>query len=150
VAESKEQLFNEAIKLHDKGVDGNKEVVLKAYKLLEKLKQQYPKDLLIEAYYGSSMTLLGRDEIDPIKRFNKASKGLKILDGVVAKAPSNLKVRLLRGHICLKLPEEYFHRNKTAKEDFSYLKSAYERDNSCLSKRTYRQVIANLEKLRSK
>jgi len=150
VAEAKEQLFNEAVKLHEQAVKGDKEAALKASKLLERLKQQYPKDLLIEAYYGSSLTLLGRDEIDPIQRFNKANKGLKILDGVIAKAPDNLQARLLRGYICLRLPEEHFHRQKTAIEDFSYLKAAYERDGNCLPKETYRQVVTNLAKLTSK
>lgn len=139
-----EELFAEAIELHKRGLQGDKEAVVKAHELLAKVKELLPENNLVEAYYGSAITLLGRDAIDPMERFKKAVKGLKILDGAVSRDPENIEIRILRGNVCYRLPETYFHRTATAVEDFSYLVSRYEQDPSVFSQDYYCQLLYNL------
>ncbi|HHW39886.1 MAG TPA: tetratricopeptide repeat protein [Syntrophomonadaceae bacterium] len=139
-----EELFAEAVELHRRGIQGDKEAVAKAYELLVKVKELLPDNNLVEAYYGSTVTLLGRDAVDPIERFKKAVRGLKILDGAVSRDPENIEVRILRGNVCYRLPETYFHRTATAVEDFSYLVSRYEQDPSLFSQDYYFQLLYDL------
>lgn len=144
MGEPKEQFLEEAVKLHDAGVEGNKEAVQKAHALLQKLYRLDQHDPIVAAYYGSVTALLGRDAIDPLERVEKVMKGLKLLDGVVANHPANLTVRLLRAYLSYNLPEEFFHRTKVAIEDFQVLKTAYEADNSLLPQKTYWQILYDL------
>lgn len=137
-------LFEQAIKLHDEGIAGNKEAVVQASALLQDLHNQEPANLLISGYLGSATALLGRDAIDPLQRMSKALEGLKILDQVVASSPDNIQLRTLRGYVSYKLPETYFHRNLTAVEDFSYLVSRYEQDPSTLAEKFYWQLLYDL------
>ncbi|MGI5920725.1 MAG: tetratricopeptide repeat protein [Syntrophomonadaceae bacterium] len=130
-----------AIDLHQKGVQGDVEAVKEAYSLLKKIRSAVPDNNLVEAYYGSVTTLLGRDELDPLERIKKVNKGLKILDRVINKDPENIDIRLLRGNICFRLPEPFFHRTASAIEDFSYLISCYEQDPSIFSPNLYRQLL---------
>jgi len=139
-----EELFAEAIELHKRGLQGDKDAVGKAHELLAKVKEMLPENNLVEAYYGSAITLLGRDAIDPMERFKKAVKGLKILDGAVSRDPENIEIRILRGNVCYRLPETYFHRTATAVEDFSYLVSRYEQDPSVFSQDYYFQLLYDL------
>ncbi|MHB1043899.1 MAG: tetratricopeptide repeat protein [Eubacteriales bacterium] len=142
--ESWKNLFDEAVKLHDLGIEGDKEAVKKAYNLLKKVRAMAPQNILVEAYYGCANALLGRDAIDPMERFKKAMKGLKILDGAVAKEPDNKEIRILRGFVCLRLPEMYFHRTATAVEDFSYLVSLYDNNPGVFAQEFYWQLLFNL------
>lgn len=142
--ESWEELFAEAIRLHQSGVAGNKKAVKEACELLEKVRGLVPQNNLVEAYYGSATALQGRDAIDPMDRFKKAVKGLKILDGVVSKEPENIEIRILRAKVCFPLPEKFFHRTATAVEDFSYLASRYKNDPSVFSPEFYWQVLYDL------
>ncbi|MGI6605415.1 MAG: tetratricopeptide repeat protein [bacterium] len=125
---SSDDLLAEAIELHNLGVNGDKEAVQKCYELLQQIRETNPDNVLAEAYFGSATSLLGRDAIDPNKRFKLAIQGVKILDQAVSKAPDNIDIRTLRGYVCLRLPELYFHRTATAIEDFTYLVSRYEQD----------------------
>ncbi|NLW06512.1 MAG: hypothetical protein GX039_00795 [Clostridia bacterium] len=139
-----EQIFKEAVQLHDAGTEGDKEAVIKAHNLLQKLRQQFPDDHLVEAYYGSTLALLGRDAIDPLERFKKANQGLKILDRIVNSAPDNARVRILRAYVSYRVPEEFFHRTPTAIADFQHLVTLYEQDRSILPQTSYWQILYNL------
>lgn len=142
--EINDKIFAEAVKLHNLGVDGDKEAVIKVYKLFEKMYEEDPDNHLVAAYYGSVTTLLGRDAIDPAEKFQKALKGNKILDRAVASDPNNHEIRILRGYVSYRLPEMYFHRTATAVEDFNYLVSSYEQDNSVFSREFYWQLLFDL------
>lgn len=113
--------FEEAKKLHSRGVDGDKKAAKNANESLRKLREQDPKDALIEAYYGSSLALLARDAGHPLEKAEKAQEGLDALHRAVAMEPHHKEIRLLRGHVCLRLPESFFHCSATAIEDFTYV-----------------------------
>lgn len=139
------ELFKKAIQYHDQGIEGNDQAVKKAYQLIEKVRAQAPENDLIEAYYGSIVALLGRDEeVDPMDRIEYAEKGLKILDRVVDDSPENEEIRTLRGYVCYKIPEDIFQRTNTAIKDFNYLITNYEKNNSQLSKDFYFQLLFDL------
>ncbi|MBO8169876.1 MAG: tetratricopeptide repeat protein [Thermoanaerobacteraceae bacterium] len=142
--QSHEALLVEAVKLHDAGVNGDKEAVVQAHEILEKLREANPQDPIVEGYYGSTIALLGRDAVDPNERFVKALEGLKILDRVVSNNPDHIQVRSLRGFVSYRLPEMYFHRTTTAIEDFNYLINRYEQDNTVFSEQFYWQLLYNL------
>lgn len=142
--QSPADIFAEAVNLHNIGVDGDKGAVKKAHKMFKKICADNPQDCLAEAYLGSATALLGRDEIEPNKRFKLALDGLKILDRVVSKAPDNIEIRILRGFVCHRLPEMYFHRLATAIEDFNYVVSRYEKNKKILARDFYCKILFEL------
>ncbi|MZP30860.1 hypothetical protein GTO91_14165 [Heliobacterium undosum] len=135
--------LRKAVTLHDAGIDGDKQAVLQAHGLLVKLRQTKPTPL-VEAYYGSVICLLGRDAVDPSERFAKALEGLKTLDKVVRAHPDLVQARILRGQVCFRLPEQFFHRSRTAIEDFHYLISRYEQDNRLFAADFYWRILFQL------
>ncbi len=139
-----EEVFAEAVNLHKLGVNGDKEAVQKAHKMLKEICAADPQNCLAEAYLGSATALLGRDEIDPDKRFKLVLQGLKILDRAVSKEPEHIGIRILRGSVCYNLPDFYFHRLTTAAEDFSYLVSRYEADKKIFSQDFYWKILFDL------
>lgn len=136
------QEFAEAVRLHHLGVDGDKAAVRKAHAMLEKLQQQV-NDNLVRAYYGSVLTLVGRDAVNPTERVQKALQGVKILNEAVAKEPNNIEIRLLRGFVCNRLPKVYFHRTQTAVEDFNHV-LALDAKKRRLSRELYWKVLYEL------
>lgn len=141
---STEELFAEAITLYQLGLSGEKEAVPQAFRLLINVLQNDRQNLLAEAYLGSVLSLMGRDAQDASDRFKFAIKGLKILDKVVSLEPEHVEIRGMRAFVCSKLPEQFFHRSDTAFEDFSYLVSRYEEDESLFSKEFYNQILFEL------
>lgn len=135
-----------AIGLHSEGINGNKSAVRKAFDLFKSLHEKEPNNTEIAAYYGSATALMGRDEANITKRMKYALSGLKILDSVVEKSPNLKLARFLRGNVCYRLPEMYFHRTDTAIEDFKFLINLYEEDNQILTISEYETVLNNLIK----
>ena len=126
------------------GLAGDTQAAARAYDLLKTILQEDPENHLVKAYLGSAISLLGRDSTDSNERFKYTIKGLKILDKVVALEPENIEIRGLRAFLCARLPEQYFHRNDTAIEDFAYLVSRYEEDDCLFTKDFYCQLLFEL------
>lgn len=120
-SEADQKRFEEAVKLHRKGVDGNKSAVIEAHRHFAGLRTRYPGDALLEAYFGSSLALLGRDAVHPLEKADKAQQGLDALDRAVALDPDGIEIRMIRGKVCVRLPEDFFRRSATAIEDFTLL-----------------------------
>jgi tetratricopeptide (TPR) repeat protein len=137
--------FEEAKTLHNNGVDGDKKAVIKANEMLLKLREAEPDNALIEAYYGSTLVLLGRDAVKILERADKAEEGLDALNRAVSLDSNHKEIRLLRGNICLRLPESFFHCSETAIEDFTFLLDRYKKENSSyLTQKQVREVLRNL------
>ncbi len=139
-----ESILNEVVKLHQQAVQGDKEAVKKAHSLLKQIRRPNLSNNLVEAYYGSVMTLLGRDAIEPMERLNKVRQGLKSLDKAVQNEPDNVEIRILRGYVCYRLPEAFFHRTATGVEDFRYLTARYQREPNIFSANFYDQLVRDL------
>lgn len=111
----------QVIVLYQQCIDGNKQAVAEADELLESLRDEYPGRPLADAYHGGIMILKAREKRNPLLKLRGARKGLKLLDHAVSKAPHDLTIRLLRGKVAFKLPEEHFRRTATAIEDYNIL-----------------------------
>jgi len=116
-----DQLFGQAVDLHNKGVAGDAAAVQQALAQLEQLYRSYPGRPLVEAYYGSAMILSARDKSGNSEKYKWASQGLKHLDQAVAASPRDGVIRQLRGRNSFKLPEQYFQRTQTAIEDYTFV-----------------------------
>jgi hypothetical protein len=136
--------FKEAKTLHNNGVDGDKKAVIKANEMLLNLREADPENALIEAYYGSTLVLLGRDAVKILERADKAQEGLDVLNRAVSLDSNHQEIRLLRGNICLRLPESFFHCSETAIEDFTFLLNRYKEDSNSLTPKQVREVLQNL------
>jgi len=136
--------FEEAKTLHNDGVDGDKLAVLKANEMLLKLREAEPDHALIEAYYGSTLVLLGRDAVKILDKADKAQEGLDALNRAVALNANDKEIRWLRGNICLRLPESFFHCSETAIEDFTFLLDRYKENSSYLTQKQVGEVLRNL------
>jgi hypothetical protein len=125
-------------------VDGNKKAVIKANEMLLKLREAEPENALIEAYYGSTLVLLGRNAVNILERADKAQEGLDALNRAVSLDSNHQEIRLLRGNICLRLPESFFHCSETAIEDFTFLLDHYKESSNSLTPNQVRDVLRNL------
>ena len=133
-----------AVQMHERAVSGDKTAAKESYRLFQGMHNNEPQDALIKAYYGSSMSLLGRDAIDPLERVQFAVKGLKILDEALDEDKENIEILILRGYVNFQLPEMYFHRTGVAINDFLQLISIYEKNDSGISKEFYWKILFDL------
>lgn len=139
-----DETFSEAVSLYMLGVEGDKEAVKTAFDLLKKLHSHDPQNHQVEAYYGSAMALIGRDAVSPIDKFKNTNNGLKMLDHAVVSEPDSIEIRNLRANVCLKLPEMFFHRTSMAIEDFKYIASCYEKDDTVFPPEFYWDTLFNI------
>ena len=71
--------------------------MIKANEMLLKLREAEPDNALIEAYYGSTLVLLGRDAVKILEKVDKAEEGLDALNRAVSLDSNHKEIRLLRG-----------------------------------------------------
>lgn len=133
-------LFDEAKSLHNKGVDGDKKAVIQANEMLSKLREALPDHAPIEAYYGSTLVLLGRDAVKILDKVDKVEEGLAALNRAVSLDSEHKEIRWLRGNICLRLPESFFQCSATAIEDFTFLLDRCRHDSGYLTDAQVREV----------
>lgn len=104
--------------LHKAAVGGDLDAAKQASRELLRLRRARPADPLAAAYQGSLLVQLSRETDDGRERLRQVKRGLKLLDGAVAAAPSDLTIRRLRGRVSFRLPEKVFSRTETAVEDY--------------------------------
>lgn len=143
-SENFDEVFREAANLYMLGVGGDKQAVKEAVALLKKLHSYEPENHVVEAYLGSALALIGRDAVSPIEKFKNTNNGLKMLDHAVISEPDNIEIRNLRANVSFKLPEMYFHRTSVAIEDFLYIASRYEEDDTVFAPDLYLQTLFNI------
>lgn len=139
-----ESWFEQAKKLHQRGIEGDQQAVQKAYALFRKIRNTLNQNNIIEAYMGSTLVLLGRDEENPEEKIRKVMDGLKMLDQAASKEKNNAEIRMLRAYVCFNLPDEVFHRLSTTISDFKWLISRYQNNPSLFTASTYRQLSQDL------
>lgn len=139
-----DEMFREAANLYMLGVGGDKQAVKDAIDLFKGLHSHNPENHLVEAYYGSVLTLIGRDANSPVEKFKNSNNGLKMIDHAVLSEPDNIEIRNLRANIGFKLPEMFFHRTGMAIEDFMNIASRYEADNTLFAPELYWRTLFNI------
>ncbi|MDX2225564.1 MAG: hypothetical protein SFY92_00475 [Verrucomicrobiae bacterium] len=112
--------IQEGVKLHDRGVQGDKESVGLAFAIFEGILREQPDNMIALAYHGSTLTLKSRDAFPGPSKLEFLKKGIQELNQAAEKAPDNLYVRLIRGINFWNLGELPFlgDRRKDAKKDF--------------------------------
>jgi predicted Zn-dependent protease len=135
-----------AIKRHNKGVQGDRQAVADAFAQLSELRGADPNNALIEAYYGSSLALMARDETKVTNKADKANLALASLDRAVTMAPGNVVVRLIRANVCMRLPEDFFGRTQTAINDFNELLAQNQKKPGFLTTAQHKEVLQGLAK----
>ncbi|MGE5509309.1 MAG: hypothetical protein ACM3RP_12640 [Chitinophagales bacterium] len=113
--------LQEAIRLHDMALAGDRSAGERALAQLSEIVRRDPGNALAAAYEASAMSLTGRNSGDTARMFERAIKAMIALDRVVEREPSNVQVRLIRARHSLRLPEPFFHRTATAISDFEWL-----------------------------
>lgn len=136
--------FDAAIQRHNKGIKGDRQAVADAFAQLSALRAVEPGNALLEAYYGSSLALMGRDEKQILDKADKANQGLISLDRAVSMDPGNITVRLIRANVCLRLPENFFGRTKTAIDDFNELLTRNQTKPGLLTSAQHKEVLQGL------
>ncbi len=138
--------LDEAIKRHSKGIQGDRLAAADAYARLSELRKADPNDALTEAYYGSSLALMARDETRILDKADKANQGLASLDRAVTMAPGNAVIRLIRANVCLRLPEDFFGRTQTAINDFNELLTRNQKKPGFLTPVQHKEALQGLAK----
>jgi len=140
----KRNFYQEATRLHELGLAGNKKASRLARGMWEQATEAYPDDPVAQAYYGSSMALVGRDAGDPQLMFGNGLKGLKIIRQACTMDPNNLDLRRLRAFLLYALPESFFHLSTQAIKDFQSLIAAYKNNRKIFSRETYHEMLYEL------
>lgn len=141
-----DEVLAKGIEFHNLAVRGEKAATQTAVHWLERARQLRPDSPKAQAYYGSALALLGRDSIEPQERFAKVLEGIKLIDQVVAAHKEEVTIRIVRAYVNYRLPELYFHRTQVAIDDFRFLVSLYEKDNSVFAQEFYWQLLFDLGK----
>ena len=140
-AEMRARLLQEGISLHDRGLNGEKSAAQQALELFAAAVEDYPDDALLKAYHGSSVSLVGRYADDANVMFASAIKGMKILDDAVKLAPQETRVRLVRAHHAMRLPELFFRRTGVAIVDLEFIRDRYAEGVADLTKDEWLEVL---------
>lgn len=98
----------------------NDQYMKKGENYLKKVLEYDPNNALALVWYGSLMTLKGRDSWLPWQKLKHVEDGCKVMDNAVKNSPDNLTVRYIRARNNLSLPL-FFHRIDTAIVDLNYI-----------------------------
>ncbi|MFC5700519.1 hypothetical protein ACFPVX_04415 [Cohnella faecalis] len=133
-----------AIRLHHQGIEGDANAVRKANIAFQRLRDGHPGHPIADAYHGSVMALMARDETNVMQKMQLAKRGLELLDQAVASEPRDRTIRMLRGKVAYRLPESFFRRTETAIEDYIILIDGEIRSPGGFDKETYSTLISEL------
>lgn len=136
--------YQEAARLHELGLSGNKKAARLALEMWEEAAETYPDDAIAQGYYGSSMALVGRDASDPQQMFGNGLRGLKIIRQACSMEPNNLDLRRMRAFVLNALPESFFHLSSEAIKDFQSLASAYQENQKIFPREVYHEILFQL------
>jgi len=114
------------IAYHNAGVLGDKDHVLKAIKLLEKLVKD-DEEGLATAYLGSSHLLRARDDWNPFGKLSNLGKGFEYLDRAVKYHGDNIMVLVIRANAYINIPG-IFGKLDTSIADFQKIIQLYSQD----------------------
>lgn len=98
----------------------NKQALKKAEKIFQQLQNNDSLSGRATVYLGALMSIRGKHALLPIHKYNKALKGLELMDSGILMNPIDIESRFIRGMTCFHLPF-FFKRSDTAKEDFDFV-----------------------------
>ncbi|NPV81483.1 MAG: hypothetical protein HPY52_14680 [Firmicutes bacterium] len=105
---------------HSKALEGDKQALQRAEQVFKEVLKIEPDNAEAHAWYGSTLTIKGREDWFPLAKLLYVNQGIQEMDKAVELAPDAVMVRLVRAHTSLALPY-MFGRTKVAIKDFEYL-----------------------------
>lgn len=118
------QMLEDAITLHNAGIDGDIESTKSAIELLKGIVKEEPDNGRAIAYLGSGYSLLGRDSKTVADRIRYANRGLRYLDQALSIEPMNFEFLVIRASVSVELPK-IFGRKDDAINDMITLDGIY-------------------------
>ncbi|MGH7597291.1 MAG: tetratricopeptide repeat protein [bacterium] len=115
-----EALLKLGIYYHNRGGEGDEKAVDKAVDFLDRLLQLNNRHTVAMAFYGSAVTMQGRDAFLPWNKMKYVNEGIGKLDKAVMLDSTNLRVRMVRGMNSVKLPD-FLNRRPFALRDFAFI-----------------------------
>lgn len=116
----KNSLITLGIAYHNLAILEVKNASEKAEEYLKKTTELYPEDALSLALLGSSISMVGRDSYNIVKKMTSVNKGAELLDKAVTMAPDSVLLRMIRANNSLDIPKS-FGRQKIAKGDLLHI-----------------------------
>lgn len=118
--DDQEALLRLGIDYHNRGGEGDEKAVEKAVARLAHLLQLNNRHTVAMAFYGSAVTMQGRDTFLPWNKMKYVNEGIGKLDKAVMLDSTNLRVRLVRGVNSVNLPG-FLNRRPFALRDFAFI-----------------------------
>jgi tetratricopeptide (TPR) repeat protein len=115
-----EALFRLGVYYHNRGGEGDEKAVDKAVEFLDRLLQLNNRNTVAMAFYGSAVTMQGRDAFLPWNKMKYVNEGIGKLDKAVMLDSTNLRVRMVRGVNSINLPD-FLNRRPFALRDFAFI-----------------------------
>ncbi|MGQ9534768.1 MAG: tetratricopeptide repeat protein [bacterium] len=115
-----DSLLSVAKEYHNQALAGEKGALKKGEECFKRILKYQPKSGLAHAWYGSLLTIKGRDEEFPFMKMKYVNDGLKHMDRAVELEPDNIEIRWLRAQNNISLPY-FFNRLDTAIVDLEFL-----------------------------
>jgi len=137
------ELIDQGVVSHHKGAQGDKKAVKEAERLFKKALLIEPENPEILAWYGSVLTMKGRDALSPISKLRYVDQGIETMDETCKNAPDNITVRMVRAGNSLGLPC-FFGRLDFAISDSEYLLKLREKSPESFSDEILSQIYRNL------
>ncbi|MBN2008729.1 tetratricopeptide repeat protein [candidate division KSB1 bacterium] len=128
---------------HALGAQGEKDMVGNAEQMFQAVIEREPNNADAHCWYGSVLTLKGRDSMLPFNKMRHVKDGNKEMDLAVSLDSTNIAVRLTRANTSLALPS-LFNRIDYAIADFKYYVSAYEMAPQYFNEAQYGDVLVKL------
>jgi hypothetical protein len=122
-----------------KNIDTTERMILKA----EKFSRLVNKSQLAMAYYGSMLTMIGRDSKNPVKKIYYTKKGIKKIDQAVKMNANAANVRIIRGLNSISLPS-FFERKNFAALDMEWIIQKVPADKKLFNDKTMSEVYYKL------
>lgn len=103
----------------------NSEALKRAERLLTEILETKPDHVAALVYYGSLLTLKGRDALLPWNKLKYVERGCDKMDKAVQIDPQNINTRIVRAMNNINLPD-FFNRLPYCLEDFDFIKASPE------------------------
>jgi tetratricopeptide (TPR) repeat protein len=130
---------------HSLAAQGEKGMVEKAESMFQQVITLQPNHADAHCWYGSVLTLKGRDAFLPFNKMRFVNDGNKEMDVAVSLDSTNISVRLTRANTSLSLPS-MFNRIDFAITDFDYFVKRYEQAPQYFDKNQYGDALIKLGK----
>jgi len=118
----------------------------KGIKHFEEAQKKYPNNDLIKVWYGSILTIKGKNVFFPLKKRKYVKQGLNKMDKAVKNYPKKLTVRVVRAKNNIALPD-FFNRKDTAKKDLKYIIDSLENNKNLKGKYNLPGMYYSLAKI---